>query len=168
MFTSTENVEPSTALQLASARVVDIQQKGNSIPLSDVQLFAKLFPHPFPFGYVHPGTERKINVGLQECIKHYLKLSNRRFALDDTFPLIAFDIVSRKIAMAHISLMSKLNGREMSAFECVTASELADQLHQDAIEVEAFHNSHNFTEDSRKEKAKSILKQLQATLGGTE
>ncbi len=66
-------------------------------------MFAKLFPHLFPFGHGHPGTDRRVSVSLQQCKKHYLSISSRRFAQDDTFPLIAFDIVSRKRAMGQIN-----------------------------------------------------------------
>ncbi len=73
LFTSNEAIDPITTLQMASARVIDVQQLGNFVPFSDPNLFAKLFHHLFPFGYGHPGTERKVTVGLQQCVKHYFK-----------------------------------------------------------------------------------------------
>ncbi len=103
--------------------VLDVQQLGNFVPFSDPNLFAKLFPHLFPFGYGHPGAERKVEVSLEQCIKHYLSIYSRRFAQDDTFPLIAFDIVSRKRAMGQNSLMCKINPKEMANCESVTAAQ---------------------------------------------
>ncbi len=58
-------------------------------------------------------------------------MSRRRFAQDDTFPLIAFDIVSRNRATGQISLMCKINREEMANRESVTASELVQKLSQD-------------------------------------
>ncbi len=43
LFTSNESIEPVTALKMASARVIDVQQLGNFVPFSDPNLFAKLF-----------------------------------------------------------------------------------------------------------------------------
>ncbi|GMF11927.1 unnamed protein product [Phytophthora lilii] len=54
-------------------------------------LFARLFPHLFPFGRGHPGERRRVIVSLKEAIKHYLALSSRQFAEDELFTLVAFD-----------------------------------------------------------------------------
>jgi hypothetical protein len=43
-------------------------------------LLARMFPHLFPFGRGHPGEDRKIHVSVEECVKHYTLLSERRFA----------------------------------------------------------------------------------------
>ncbi len=71
---------------MATSRVLDVQQLGKFVPFSDPNLFAKLFPRRFPFGYGHPGAERKVPVSLEQCIKHYLSISSRMFSQDDTFP----------------------------------------------------------------------------------
>lgn len=57
-------------------------------------LYGKMFPHLFPFGRGHPGDNRKHPVSQEECIKHYLLLSSRRFAEDETFSFVAFDRLS--------------------------------------------------------------------------
>ncbi|OWZ05712.1 hypothetical protein PHMEG_00022143 [Phytophthora megakarya] len=57
-------------------------------------LLARLFPHLFPFGRGHPGEDRKLHVAVEECIKHYSLLSERRFAEDELFALVAFDLIS--------------------------------------------------------------------------
>ncbi|KAG1684317.1 hypothetical protein DVH05_028637 [Phytophthora capsici] len=54
-------------------------------------LFARLFPHLFPFGRGHSGEKRRVAVSLKEAIKHYLALSSRQFAEDELFGLVAFD-----------------------------------------------------------------------------
>ncbi len=96
ILASHKNIEPATVLKLATSRVADVQQSGQLVPFSDPNLFAKLFPHLFPYGEGHPGKNRKVSVSVQECVKHYLRLSSRRFPQDETFPLTAFDIISRK------------------------------------------------------------------------
>ncbi len=99
---------------MASARVIDVQQLGIFVPFSDPNELAKLIPHLFPFVYGHPGTERKVTVGLQHCVKHYLNNSSSRFSQDDTFPLRAFENVSIKRAMGQITLMCKINPAQMA------------------------------------------------------
>ncbi len=86
LFTSNEPKAPVSTLKIASARVLDVQQHVNFVLFSNRNLFAKLFPHIVPFGYGHPGTERKVNVSFGQCVKHYLCLSSRKFPQYDTFP----------------------------------------------------------------------------------
>ncbi len=43
LLTFDESIEPVTTLEMASARVIDVQQLGNFVPFSDPNLFAKLF-----------------------------------------------------------------------------------------------------------------------------
>ncbi len=89
-----------------------MQQHGNFVLSSDPNMFAKLFPHLFPFGYGRSGIDIKVNASLEQCVKHYLCLSRRNFAQDCTFPLIAFDTVTRKKAMSQVALMCKLSPGE--------------------------------------------------------
>ncbi len=72
-FTSNEAIEPVTTLQMASARVIDVQQLGNFVPFSDPNLFAKLFPHLFLFEYGHAVTERKSDCWLAAMCKALFK-----------------------------------------------------------------------------------------------
>ncbi len=94
LFTSEEATEPITALKMASARVMDVQQSGNFLPASSANFFGRHFPYLFPYGRGHPEQSRKVSVSSQECVKHCLKLSSRRFAQDELFPLVVFDIDS--------------------------------------------------------------------------
>jgi len=57
-------------------------------------LFARMFPHLFPFGRGHPGECRQVSVSLLECVKYYTMLSGRQFAEDELFALVAFDRIS--------------------------------------------------------------------------
>ncbi|ETI34165.1 hypothetical protein F443_19275 [Phytophthora nicotianae P1569] len=57
-------------------------------------IYAKMFPHLFPFGRGHPGERRTVPVSLRECIKYYTMLSSRRFAEDELFVLVAFDRIA--------------------------------------------------------------------------
>ncbi len=113
LFTYEEALEPITVLKLATARVIDTQQAGKFLPARSANCFSRLFPHFFPYGLGHPGQSRSVQVSLQECVKYYMNLSNRQFAQDESFPLIAFDIISRKRAKSHISLTCRLNPKEI-------------------------------------------------------
>ncbi|KUF79609.1 hypothetical protein AM588_10000142 [Phytophthora nicotianae] len=57
-------------------------------------LLARIFPELFPFGRGHPGEQRHVKVSVQECIKYYTMLSERQFAEDALFTLVAFDKIS--------------------------------------------------------------------------
>ncbi len=112
------------------------------------------------------GQNEKVNVSSHQCIKHYLNISSRRFAEDDTLSLIAFDIVSRKRAMAQTFPMCKLNPSEIAHCESVTASELA-VLDHDANRAYAFQKGQLFQEKSGMRSANLILRKVEATLGST-
>ncbi len=130
-----------------------MQQQANFVRFSDPNLFAELFPHLFPFGYGHPGTERKLNVSLEE------------FAQDDTFLLIAFDIVTRKTAMSKAALMCKLNPGNISTCDSVTASELSEQLEYDPKRASSLQKGQIFQEKTRGSSTKLLFPKVEATLG---
>ncbi len=52
----------------------------------------------------------------------------------------------------------------MSALECATVSELAEELHEDAMNAKAFQKGHNVMED-RTKKRENLFKKLKATVG---
>ncbi len=66
LFTSAYEGVPRKNLEFASAKVIDVHRKVKFIAFIDVHLFGELFPDIFPFGYGHPGTERKIYVSVKE------------------------------------------------------------------------------------------------------
>ncbi|GMF13141.1 unnamed protein product [Phytophthora lilii] len=57
-------------------------------------LLARAFLNLFPFGRGHPGEDRRVKVSVQECVKYYTMLSERQFAEDELFTLVAFDKIS--------------------------------------------------------------------------
>lgn len=111
IFVTDEDIEQ------ANSRVLYVQQFAQLVPLSDLNIFAKVYTQLFPYGHGHSGTDRNFSVPVQESEKHYIKLSSRNFAQDDTFPSIAFDIISRKRAMANISRTCHLSPEEMESIE---------------------------------------------------
>ena len=165
LFTSPEPVQPDVALRMASEKVVDVQQSGKFMPDTASHLFAKLFPHLFPYGEGDPGAERPIKVSMHECVKHYLRLSTRAFAQDETFPLIAFDIVSRKRAMLQTALTCRLNPHEIEHLGEVTCHDLSAQLKKEADRRDAIRKGHELPKQEHKTSAKRILQRVQATLG---
>ncbi len=56
---------------MANPIVLDVQKFGDLVPFTDPNLFAKLFPHLFPYGNGHPGANRKVSVSVHEFVKHY-------------------------------------------------------------------------------------------------
>ncbi len=77
---------------------------------------------------------------MQQYMKHYLNISRRKVSQDDTLPLISLDIVSRKRAMRQILPICKITPGEIDNSEGVTASELVEQLTQDAEGASEFQN----------------------------
>ncbi len=69
--------------------------------------------------------------------------------------------------MGQISLMCKINIREMANCERVTASELAKQLNQDAERASAFKKGQLFAEKPGRREAKIILRKVEANLDST-
>ncbi len=98
-------------------------------------------------------------------MKHYLCLSSRIFAQEDTFPLIEFDIVSRKRAMSQIAPMCKLNPGDISTCDSVTASELSEQLEYDAKRASALQKGQIFLEKTRGSSAKATFTQSRSNAG---
>ncbi len=59
LFTSEEATEPITALKMATARVIDVQQSGKCLPASSANFFGRLFPHLFPYGRAIRSSQEK-------------------------------------------------------------------------------------------------------------
>ncbi len=137
------------------------------MPASSANCFGRLFPHLFSYGLGHPEQSRSVQVSLQDCVKYYLNLSNRQFAQDESFPVIAFDIISRKRAMSHISLTCRLNPKEIEDLNEVSASELAEQLEHEAKKREMLKNGHTFTQHPKSKSGQRLLRRVQSVLGKT-
>ena len=78
------------------------------------------FPGLFPFGHGTPNSPRDVQVSLQQALRHYFLLSDRQFAQDSAFTLVAFDEVARR--RAHRSLAVKLRVDPNAANEMVSLS----------------------------------------------
>lgn len=73
------NSSPQTTVEaLQSARdAVLVRNYGNFISDYDGNLFGLAYPELFPYGRGHPGTRRKVVVSVEECCRHYMRLSRR-------------------------------------------------------------------------------------------
>ncbi len=126
LFRSHEALKPFITIKMARVRVADVQQLGTCFHSVISICSLSVFPHLFPFGYGHPGTERKEKLSFHQCIKHYSYTYSGRVDQDDTVQFTASDIISRKGAVAQISPVRKLNPSEITNCESVAASELAE------------------------------------------
>ncbi|KAG6956751.1 hypothetical protein JG688_00011285, partial [Phytophthora aleatoria] len=77
-------------------------------------LFAKMFSHLFPF--------------VKECVKHYISLSQRQFAEDDLFTLVAFDCISEQNMNTQKSIRCKRYPGMYEDFESVGVEQLGNAL----------------------------------------
>lgn len=97
---------------------------------NDKFLFARMFPHLFPYGRGHPGEERQVPVSLDACIRHYSLLSTRRFAEDELFMLVCFDFVSVQTMYRQVALKCKRNPALFEPYSCITEDSLVQALQQ--------------------------------------
>jgi hypothetical protein len=106
-------------------------------------LFARIFPHFFPFGRGHPGEHRLEPVSLKECIKHYITLSERQFAEDELFALVAFDMISMMQMYVQNSIRCQRFPHLYDGFESIGIEELGGALLDDRV---AFLKANTVTE----------------------
>lgn len=103
-------------------------------------------------------------------MKQILQISSRRFAEDETFPLIAFDIVSRRKALNSLSLSCKLNPNQIKCMAKVSKRDLVQQLVENSKKAEAVKKGHFYNQTSSmngSSTTKTLLKQVQVTLGNS-
>ncbi|KUF95473.1 cation-transporting ATPase 13A4 [Phytophthora nicotianae] len=100
---------------------------------SQGSIYAKMFPHLFPFGRGHPGDERPIFVSQDACMKYYSMHSSRRFAEDETFLLVAFDRLSTQRMFMQISLTCQRHPEVFRGFDAITHEELSVALRQNEL-----------------------------------
>ncbi|OWZ02958.1 hypothetical protein PHMEG_00025393, partial [Phytophthora megakarya] len=92
------------------------------------ELYGRMFPHLFPFGRGHPGDERKYPVSHEECVRHYLLLSSRRFAEDELFSFVAFDRVGVEKMYLQTALRCSRAPNLFDGFHEISEAELKDAL----------------------------------------
>lgn len=121
---------------------VVVRQGGALVPDQTPRLFALMFPSLFPHGRGDPSEVRRVRVSRAECLRHYLRLSTRRFAQDTVFPLVAFDVYSRHLALSRAALYCRLSGaEENAAIASVTPEELSALLVYDSECLGAARNN---------------------------
>jgi hypothetical protein len=91
-------------------------------------IFAKMFPHLFPFGRGHPGEHRSVPVSLRECIKYYTTLRSRRFAEDELFVLVAFDRIAMQNMYSQTSFRCQRFPQRFDGYETIDTDSLAKVL----------------------------------------
>jgi hypothetical protein len=91
-------------------------------------LFARMFPHLFPFGRGHPGEHRQVNVSLEECVKYYTMLSCRQFGEDELFVLVAFDRISLRNMYIHNHYRCQRFPNLFDGYEALTSEQLGRAL----------------------------------------
>lgn len=128
------------ALYIASAKIIDVERMGRLLPDSTPDILARLFQDLFPYGIGHTGTERPVKVSFHESCSHYIRLSKRLFAQHPTFPLISFDMCSRKKALMSIVISCQMNPRNNLRIASVTREELALQLKETTVKHTRMQN----------------------------
>ncbi len=103
---------------------------------------------------------------LQQC-EHYICISSWIFAQDDTFSLIALDIISRKREMGQIALVYKKTRREIADCESVTTSKRAPKLDQDSKRARVLQKAPFFEQKQGRTSANLILRKLEDAVGRT-
>ncbi|GMF39606.1 unnamed protein product [Phytophthora lilii] len=91
-------------------------------------LFAKRFPHLFPFGRGHPGENRRVPVSVKACVKYYIELSGRQFAEDEQFTLVVFDRISVQNMFIHNCVRCKPFPRMCEGYESIGIDQLGNAL----------------------------------------
>lgn len=95
---------------------------------NDKALFARMFPHLFPFGRGHPGERRGVPVSLDACIHHYSQLSFREFAEDELFMLASFDYLSVQKMYTQVALKCQRNPALFEPYSDITEEALVEAL----------------------------------------
>jgi hypothetical protein len=112
----------------ADGRAFLIKRSNQLATEASGDLFAKIFPHLFPYGHGHPGELRQVRVSFQECIKHYTMLSSRQFAEDELFTLVAFDRISMQNMYVQNSIRCQRFPEMYRGYESIGADELGKAL----------------------------------------
>jgi hypothetical protein len=100
----------------------------------DSTLFARMFPHLFPYGRGHPGEPRHVPVSLNLCIRYYAQLSSRRFAEDELFMLASFDYLSVHRMYMQVALKCQRNPAMFEPFCDITEDALLEALSEKELQ----------------------------------
>jgi hypothetical protein len=92
------------------------------------EYWTQTFCELFPFGRGGLEEKRTVKIGLKCYLQNLLRLSSRRFASHESFPLVAFDVLCRHHAMSAIYLRTQVSPNiALNAFK-VTKEKLAAQM----------------------------------------
>jgi hypothetical protein len=105
-----------------------VRQSNNFFNDISVDCFARLFPHLCPFGHGHPGEHRRDHVSVTECVKYYISLSERQFAEDELFALVAFDRISMENMYIQNSVRCRRFPHMYNGYESIATDQLASAL----------------------------------------
>ena len=113
---------------------------------SDRGIFARAFPELFPYGRGGPDDEdRQVKVSVQECCRHYLNLSSRRFAEHRIFLLYAFDLVARQHSLQALNVRCHINPSEGRDAAVIHRDDVIAYLDERAKQREAARNGEQMT-----------------------
>jgi hypothetical protein len=82
----------------------------------------------FPYGRGGLEEKRNIQIGMKEYLFNLLRLSGRRFASHESFPLIAFNVIARHNAINAVYLRTRLNPMLAVRASSVTSEQFAEQM----------------------------------------
>lgn len=120
-----------TTLEYKAMKVDGISRCENLLSDSTPDLFCRVFPELLPLSEGHPNSERPVKVSMEQCVAHYLQLSNRSFSRHPTFTLATFDMVSRKRALMASSISCKVRPHDNTTIASATRTKLAKKLNED-------------------------------------
>jgi hypothetical protein len=100
----------------------------NQFARKDKVLFARMFPHLFPYGRGHPGEQRQVPVSFDACIRYYSQLSTRKFAEDELFMLVSFDYISLQKMYTQVALKCQRNPALFEPYSDITEEALLQAL----------------------------------------
>lgn len=115
------------ALSIARNAVL-VRNQGDFVSSYDGDLFGLAFPDLFPYGRGHPGTERRVAVSLEQCLRYYLRLSGRQFAQHPTFALVSFDVCGRRRVANSTAISARHRSGQYESIATVSREELANAL----------------------------------------
>jgi hypothetical protein len=95
---------------------------------NDKALFARMFPHLFPFGRGHPGENRHVPVSMDASLRHYAELSTRKFAEDDLFTVVSFDHLTVQKLFTSVTVKCQRNPGRFATYSDVTEQALLNAL----------------------------------------
>ncbi|ETO62292.1 hypothetical protein F444_19780 [Phytophthora nicotianae P1976] len=134
---STQDAPPLERYERSTQRTWQPQflvRHSNQFAQQDATIFARMFPHLFPYGRGHPGEPRHVPVALNACIRYYGMLSSRRFAEDEIFMLASFDYLSVQKMYTQLALKCQRNPTIFEPYSDISESALVEALNEKELQ----------------------------------